>query len=191
MNPFPLYVTIAIVVVMTTTPTFASDDSDVLFNFDGGIGSQPFRSANGVASPNTVAGVAPGGTPWPIESLKAVIKTDGTIRVNAKGILLGGGDKIGTRGDPRQMVVSLFCRNIPAPGAAAGTLQTTPYNSEFVNLDPNGDFELSSSLTNATGATPPEDCGDKIDNRPVLLLRTVGGTPPAPGNWFAAGILDD
>jgi hypothetical protein len=190
MKPLSLYAAIAIAAIMTTTPTFASDDNDVLFKFDGGIGSQPLRAGSAV---NAVAGVNPGGAPWPIKSFKAVIKTDGTIRAKAKGILLGGTDNIGTRGGPRQMVVSLFCRGTvaPTPPAVARVLDLVPYNSAFVDLDPNGDFELSSSLTNATGATPPADCGDKIDNRPVLLIRTVGGTPPAPTNWFAAGILDD
>jgi len=95
------------------------------------------------------------------------------------------------------MVVSLFCRNAPVPPAVAGTLQTVSYDSEFVDLDPNGDFQVGGSLTNASGATPPSDCGDKVDNRPVLLIRTVTpantttGTRAAPGNWFAAGILKD
>jgi hypothetical protein len=115
------------------------------------------------------------------------------MRARVKGLLLGGGDNIGTRGGPRKMVASLFCRNAPAPGA--GTLQTVPYNSEFVDLDPNGDFQLNSKLVNAAGLTPTASCGDKIDNRPVLLMRTVTsanpttGAPAAPGAWFAAGIL--
>lgn len=179
-------------------PAWADNDRDVLFRFDGGIGSQPLRAGNPAGTLpliNTVAGVNPGGAPWPIQSLKAVIRTDGQIRLSVKGILLGGTDNIGTRGGARKMVASLFCRNAPALGAAAGTLQTTPYNSEFVDLDPDGNFRLDSMLTNANGATPPADCGDTIDNRPVLLIRTVTpanaatGTPATPGNWFAAGIL--
>ena len=80
-------------------------------------------------------------------------------------------------------------------GAVAGALQTIPYNSEFVELDPDGNFRLDSALTNASGATPQANCGDSIDNRPVLLVRTVTaanagtGAPAAPGAWFAAGVL--
>jgi hypothetical protein len=171
----------------------SANDRDILFKFDGGIGSQPFRNVGGVATPNTVAGVAPGGTPWPIRAFKAQIGTDGRIRASAKGILLGGGDGIGTRATPRQMAVSLFCRNAPVAPALTGTLQTAAYTSEFVDLDTDGNFKLDSTLKNAGGATPTADCGDTAENRPVLLIRTVTAatatTPAAPGSWFAAGIL--
>lgn len=170
-----------------------ADDSDVLFKFDGGIGSQPFRNAGGVPTPNTVAGVAPGGTPWPIAAFRATIQKDGSIRATAKGIVLGGGDTIGTRGAPRQMAVSLFCRNAPVAPAVTGTLQTVPYTSDFVDLDTDGNFRLDSTLTNASGATPPADCGDTAENRPVLLIRNVNAAtataPATAGAWFAAGII--
>ncbi len=50
---------------------------------------------------------------------------------------------------------------------------------------------MRSKLTDANGATPPLDCGDTVDNRPVLLIRTMAGNPAAPGAWFAAGLLAD
>jgi hypothetical protein len=74
-------------------------------------------------------------------------------------------------------------------------LQTTSYDSSFVALDANGDFEIDSVLSNANGETPPVNCGDKSDNRPVLLIRSVvpananTGAPATPGSWFAAGII--
>jgi hypothetical protein len=156
---------------------------DVLFEFDRGTGVQPFRSSAGAPVLNTVAGVAPGGTPWLISSFDAIIRKNGDIRARGEGVLLAGGDGIGTRAGPRQMVLSLFCRNAPVPPA------------EPVNLDENGDFEVRGKLTDATGATPPLNCGDTIDNRPVLLIRTVtpatATTPATPGAWFAAGLLSD
>ena len=159
-------------------PAAADDDRDTLFKFDGGIGSQPLRAG---AASNLAANVAPGGTPWVVRSLKVEITTDGRIKANIKGILLGGGNNTGTRGGPRQMVASLFCRN------ADGTLQTDPYNSAFADLDPDGNLKINSLITNASASIPSLDCGDNIDNRPVLLIRTV--TNGAPGSWFAAGIL--
>jgi hypothetical protein len=118
----------AIVCTLIASPAAA----EAMFKFDGGIGSQPLRAGPaGSVVANTVAGVAPGGAPWPIDSLKAEVGHDGRIRAHVKGVLLGGTDNIGTRGGPRRMVISLFCRNPPSPGAVAGTLQTEPYNSEF------------------------------------------------------------
>lgn len=166
----------------------ASDDSAL--RFEGGIGSTPVGriNNNGTATPtsddfpeaNIVLGITPGGAPWTIRSLRARIGSDGRISAKGEGLLLAGGNNIGTRGGPRQVLASLFCR--ATGGAAIG-----PFNSEFVDLDANGDFEIRSALTDSTGATPPNPCGDTIDNRPVLLIRTVAGG--APGSWFAAGIL--
>jgi hypothetical protein len=164
---------------------------NILFKFDGGTGVQPFRSAAGVPALNTVAGVAPGGAPWLIRTFDATIRKNGDVRAHGEGVLLAGGDGIGTRAGPRQVVLSLFCRNAAVPPATSRTLQTTPFNSEPVDLDENGDFDVRGQLTDATGATPPLDCGDTVDNRPVLLIRTMAGNPAAPGAWFAAGLLAD
>jgi hypothetical protein len=170
---------------------------NVLFKFDDGTGVQPFISNSGVPVLNTVAGVAPGGAPWLIRSFDALIRKNGDVRARGEGVLLAGTNNLGTRGQPRQMVLSLFCRNAPVPPALTGTLQTTPFNSEFVDLDENGDFEVRGKLTDAMGATPPLSCGDTVDNRPVLLIRTVmpanatTGAAAAPGAWFAAGLLAD
>jgi hypothetical protein len=166
-------------------------NDNLLFRFDGGIGVQPFRSQAGAPVLNVVAGVNPAGAPWGMTSFTAVVKKTGEIRGRGTGVVLLGADGIGTRAGPRQVVLSLFCRNAPAPGAAAGTLQTTPFNSEPVDLDEHGDFDVRGKLTDANGATPPLDCGDTVDNRPVLLIRTMAGNPAAPGAWFAAGLLAD
>jgi hypothetical protein len=186
MKYFSFYAMIAFVATIASSSAYAVDDMDTLFKFDGGIGSQPLR-AGGVV--NTIAGVNPGGAPWVVGALKADIKTNGEINAKVKGVLLGGTDNVGTRGGIRKMVISLFCRNAPVSPAIAGTLQTVSYDSEFVDLDANGNFEVGGNLTNTSGATPPADCGDKVDNRPVLLIRTV--TAGVPGSWFAAGILKD
>jgi hypothetical protein len=171
--------------------------SNVLFNFEGGTGVQPFRSAAGVPTLNTVAGVPPGGAPWGLTSFEATIKTNGDIRAQGTGVLLLGADVIGTRAGPRQVILSLFCRTVPVPPAVAGALQTTSFNSEPVDLDEDGDFVVRSKLVDATGATPPLNCGDTVDNRPALLIRAVTpanpttGTPATPGPWFAAGFIAD
>jgi hypothetical protein len=188
---------ICIAGLFATATAFAGGGwpSNTLFSFDGGIGVQPFRSAAGVPTLNTVAGVPPGGAPWGMTSFEATIKTNGDLRARGTGVLLWGADGIGTRAGPRQVILSLFCRNAPVPPAVSGSLQTTPFNSEPVDLDEDGDFVVRSKLTDATGATPPLNCGDSIDNRPVLLVRSVTpanpttGAPATPGAWFAAGII--
>jgi len=164
---------------------------NTLFNFDGAIGVQPLR-AGGAA--NIVAGVNPGGVPWGMTSFRAVIRNTGEIRARGTGVLLLGTDNIGTRGGPRQVVLSLFCRNAPVPPAVAGSVQQSPFNSQPVDLDEDGNFEVRGTLADATGAAPPLTCGDDVDNRPVLLVRAVtpatATTPATPGAWFAAGVIE-
>jgi hypothetical protein len=170
--------------------------SGILFVFDGGIGVQPFRNQGGAPVLNVVAGVNPGGAPWGMTSFQAIIRNTGDIRARGTGVLLWGADGIGTRAGPRQVVVSLFCRAAPVPPASSGALQTaTPYHSAPVDLDEDGDFTVRGKLMDANGGTPPLDCGDTVDNRPVLLVRAVTpanpttGAPATPGAWFAAGII--
>lgn len=173
----------------------ASGATDVLFNFDGVVGVQPFRSQAGAPVLNTVAGVPPGGAPWGMTKFEATIKTNGDVKARGRGVLLWGADAIGTRAGPRQVVVSLFCRGPFTPPAVSGPLLQNAFSSAPVDLNPDGDFEVRGKLTDSTGATPPLDCGNNVDNRPVLLVRSVTpanpntGTPAIPGAWFAAGII--
>ncbi|MBA2960691.1 MULTISPECIES: hypothetical protein [Ramlibacter] len=131
---------------------------DLLVRFDGGIGSQPLRSGPAV---NTVQNVNPGGIPWVIAELRADVRTDGRIRVNGRGLLLAGGNGVGTNGN-QSVRARLFC-----DGAAS--------DSNLVALEPNGDFRIDDRLV----PTPPTPC-----NSPILLIVSGGG------NWFAAGIPD-
>ena len=96
--------------------------------------------------------------------------------------MLLGADGIGSRAGPRQLILSLFCRNVPVPPAVSAPLILSPFNSEPVDLDEDGDFVVRGKLTDATGATPPLNCGDTVDNRPVLLIRSV-----TPANSDHAG----
>jgi len=168
-------------------------NSPILFRFDGGTGNQVFRSAAGVPTLNTVAGVAPAGAPWGISSFEATIRTTGDIRGHGEGVILLGADGLGSRAGPRQVILSLFCRNVPVPPAVSAPLILAPFNSEPVDLNEDGDFVVRGKLTDATGATPPLNCGDTVDNRPVLLIRSVtlatATTPATPAAWFAAGFL--
>ena len=70
--------------------------------FDGGIGSQPFASVGGVVAANDVRGIAPGGRPWVIGKLRAVVRQDGALTVKGSGLLLAGGSNVGLPAVPRQ-----------------------------------------------------------------------------------------
>jgi hypothetical protein len=179
--------------VAAGTAVAGGGNSSILFKFEGGTGNQVFRSAGGVPTLNIVAGVNPAGAPWGLASLNIVIKTNGDIRGSGEGVLLLGADGIGSRAGPRQLILSLFCRNVPVPPATSAALILTPFNSEPVDLDEDGDFVIRGKLADATGATPPLNCGDTVDNRPVLLIRSVtpatATTPAAPAAWFAAGFI--
>jgi hypothetical protein len=130
--------------------------ADLVARFDEGIGVQPLRAG---ALPNQVHGVNPGGFPWVISRLSAAITSDGKIQVDGRGLLLAGGDNIGTPGG-QSVRARLFCAGVA-------------FDSELVPLDPRGDFAIGGFLN----PFPPSAC-----TSPALLI--VSGN----GNWFAAGI---
>jgi len=147
----------------------AGKATDVLLSFRGGIAVDPVSGINattGLPTSNVVRNVGPGGAPWRIGSLRADIEVDGHVRVVGRGLLLAGGNGIGTNGGQLVRAI-LFC----GPAATATQHTTTPAG---VALAANGDFRIDDMLT----PTPPASC-----TTPVLLI-----TNPAP-RWFAAGIL--
>ena len=139
----------------------AANAQSPLVRFDGGIGVIPVRAG---PAANTVRGVNPGGQPWVIARLIAEVKTDGRVSVDGRGLLLGGGDNIGTNAN-QSVRARLFC----GPVATASV-----HDSLLVPLEPNGDFRIEGALA----PVPPTPC-----TSPVLLIVSAGG------NWFAAGIL--
>jgi hypothetical protein len=145
----------------TLVYAFSASADERLVRFDGGIGSQPLRSG---ATPNVVQNVNPGGIPWVISSLRADVRTDGSIKAEGRGLLLGGGNGVGTPGG-QSVRARLFC----------GTLA---FDSALVPLDADGDFRIEGELTPVTANTVlPNPCP-----QPILLIVSGGG------NWFAAGI---
>jgi hypothetical protein len=137
----------------------AASAVEPLVRFEGGIGSQPLRAGGAI---NTVFDVNPGGIPWVISSLSADVKSDGSITVDGRGLLLGGGNGVATPAGQR-VRARLYCAGVP-------------HNTDVDNpvpLEPNGDFRITGFLT----PTPPSPC-----NNPVLLILSAGGS------WFAAGI---
>jgi hypothetical protein len=135
----------ACVVSAAMLAPLAATAADRVARFEDGIGSQPLRSpvAPAVeASPNLAFGVRPGGIPWVISRLSADVSSDGRIRVDGRGLLLAGGNGIGTNGG-QSVRARLFCN-----GVASG-------DSDLVELDAAGDFRINGSLSQ----NPPSPCG--------------------------------
>jgi hypothetical protein len=160
---------LAVLLVGTVVPLAALAD-DSLARFKGGIGVIPVSSGQGTAATatvvnrNIVRGVQPPGQIWTIADLRADVRTDGSVKVRGKGLLLAGGNGIG--GNANQSVrATLIC---DAAGAAL-------FDSGLVPLEANGDFRIDDVLN----PLPPNPCAS-----PVLLIRNPAGA------WFAAGIPD-
>jgi hypothetical protein len=151
---------VAVLWALLALPLYAVAQ-DRLVRFDGGIGVIP-TSAGGVA--NTVRGAPPGGQPWVISRLTADVRTDGRISVDGRGLLLAGGNNIGTNAG-----ASVFARLFCGPIATAAS-----FDSQAVPLSPEGDFRIDGQLPGLLLQT----C-----ERPVLLIINQ-----ANGAWFAAGI---
>lgn len=105
-----------------------------------------------------------------VRALKAEVAPDGAIRVRGRGLLLGGGNSIGTNAG-QSVRATLICE-----AAAPFTEFST---GDVVPLAANGDFEIDDVLVNVEMKPFPATCAS-----PVLLIRNAGGS------WFAAGILD-
>ena len=138
---------------------------DIIARFNGGIGVIPVSSAGPPPVANVVQGIQPPGQPWVIRALSAEVKSNGRIHVEGRGLLLAGGNGIGTNGG-QKVFATLIC----------GTAVSSTPVANAVPLAADGDFTIDDVLSPA----PPLDCDNQI-----LLIRsaTVTGNP-----WFAAGI---
>jgi hypothetical protein len=164
--------TLLFVLSLTLAP-FGVTADDSLVRFDGGIGVDPVAGiASNAPAPNVVRGIPPGGFPWVIKRLRADVKADGRVHVDVRGLILAGGNVIGTNGGQRVLAM-LFCG---APGAGGSLGNATAHSSDpaGVPLAANGDVEIDDVLT----PTPAGPC-----DSPVLLIAT-----PGTHHWFAAGI---
>jgi hypothetical protein len=146
----------------------AAAADETLVTFDGGIGVDPASgvTSTGSAALNIVRGVSPGGFPWQISRLRSTVEVGGRIHLDGRGLLLTGGNAIGTTGGQR-VFATLFC-------GLATTATAHSSNATGVALEANGNFRIDDLLT----PPPPAPC-----TNPVLLILSA-----ANGHWFAAGI---
>jgi len=142
---------------------------DTILKFKGGIVEIPVIGTPAVPVANVVRTIQPAGTPWVIRALSAEVKADGRIHVEGRGLLLAGGNEVGTNGGA-SVFATLICGPLPN---GPFTFSSTPM-ANAVALAADGDFRIDDILSPA----PSKGC----DN-PVLLIRTVPS-----GVWFTAGI---
>ena len=159
-------------VAIVALSAFGGGKKNNSLNFSGAIGVDPVSNvvvngATTTVSANVVRGISPAGQIWRISDLDARVTSDGRIRVRGRGLLLGGGNGIGTNGG-QSVFATLFC----GPAATATASST---NEAGVALDSEGDFTIDDLLS----PLPASTC-----DTPVLLIRTAAGAHP----WFAAGI---
>ncbi len=170
------------VVALVPLPVMADDDA--LARFKGGIGVHPVSNVSGTANTdgsfpnvtrNVVRGVNPAGQLWVISDLRATVKVDGRIKVDGRGLLLAGGNGIGTNAGA-SVFATLLCQDGVVNTIVTFTSHSTNSNPG-VPLAANGDFRIEDMLS----PTPPNPC-----NNPVLLIRNTSTN--AGQGWFAAGI---
>ena len=164
-------------------PSLAADKNDrnhdnSFVKFKGGIGVIPISNVavdatTGVVTVtrNMVRGVNSPGQIWRIKDLDAKIKSNGDIKIIGEGLLLAGGNNIGTNAG-QSVAAQLFCGD-------------QSFTSPGVPLEANGDFKIDAILS---PLPLPDTC-----ETPVLLIRSINLTTGVLGVWFAAGIpnLDD
>jgi hypothetical protein len=160
-----------VLVALLPLPVVADDN---LVRFEGGIGVHPVSNVAGTANAdgsfpnvtrNVVRGVNPAGQLWVIADFRAEVRVDGSIKVDGRGLLLAGGNTIGTNANAR-VFATLVCEATP-PFVERNT------DAAGVPLEPNGDFRIDDILSPA-----PNGCAS-----PVLLIRNAANRA-----WFAAGI---
>jgi hypothetical protein len=164
-------VLVSLLLLAAVAPVTAMAD-EALVKFKGGIGVIPVSAGQGTAATatvvnrNIVRGVQPPGQLWTIADLAAVVTDSGEISVSGKGLLLAGGNGLGTNANAK-VFATLICE-ATAPFVERST------NLAGVALEADGDFKIEDDLTPA-----PTDCAS-----PVLLIRNAANQA-----WFAAGIV--
>ena len=111
---------------------------DTLARFEGGIGVIPVSSGQGTGATattvnrNLVRGVQPAGQIWVIRKLKAKVKTNGTIKVEGEGLVLGGGNNVG-RATGQRVFATLICE---------AATPFTEHNSDLGGVPPRCQWRL-------------------------------------------------
>ena len=109
---------------------------------------------------NVVGGINGGGQPWSTREGEALVElTSGLVVFEVRGLVLAGGNTIGTPGAVNQVKGTLVC----GPSSGSPTVIDTP----LVPLDAQGNATFDGSVSSSTAACSPTDV--------AFLIRTAGG----------------
>jgi hypothetical protein len=115
--------------------------------------------------PNTATG---GGQPWSTLDGSAVVNlTDGTVDFDVRGLVLAGGNSLGTPDGVTKVVGTLVCGLMPGE-------TTTLIDTQPVPLSPQGNAEFYGTFNSSTGGCSATDV--------AFLVRNAAGTEPWIGN---------
>jgi hypothetical protein len=122
-----------------------------------------------IQAENRVAGIIGGGQPWSTLGGSAYVNLlNGLVAFNVKGLVLAGGNSIGTPGTINQVQGALVC----SPGSNPVVI-----NTRSVPLDAQGNASFYGAVAGVAAAScSPTD---------VAFLITV----PANGHWIANGAV--
>jgi hypothetical protein len=120
-----------------------------------------WRAIIGIAQAgNVVGGITGGGQPWSTREGEVLVELDnGFVVFEVRGLVLAGGNTIGTPGAVNQVKGTLVC----GPGSASPTVIDTP----LVPLDAQGNADFSGSFSSSTAGCSAMDV--------AFLVRTAGG----------------
>jgi hypothetical protein len=118
---------------------------------------------------NVVAGIGGGGQPWSTLGGEAKVNLrTGHLEFDVRGLVLAGGNTVGTPGAINQVKGTLVC--------GASTATPAPVDGPLVPLSPTGDAQFSGDL-----GTLPAACDNAADT--VFLVRI------AANRWIANGAV--
>jgi hypothetical protein len=143
--------TAALAAVLLTASAFPSQAQNIVV----------WRAIIGIAQAgNVVGGITGGGQPWSTREGEVLVELDnGFVVFEVRGLVLAGGNTIGTPGAVNQVKGTLVC----GPGSASPTVIDT----QLVALDAQGNAEFSGSFSSSTGGCSAMDV--------AFLIRTAGG----------------
>lgn len=144
-----------------------------------------WRQVIGIIQAGNVVGsgtgaVTGGGQPWTttVGVARANLAT-GEIQFVVKGLVLAGGNSIGTRGDINAVEGTLVCDTNGSAGGGNSTLVDTP----AVDLSLQGDAQFSGSVGSLPAACSEPDIAF------LIRIAEVNGVPQANRRWIANGAV--